>query len=293
MREMKPNKMYAAFLAALVILVGSGDVLAQDVQIEFGTYAVGDTVVVCFEVEVADPFPTGVDSVANQGVVSGDNFPDVLTDDPDTPEPSDPTVTVVIPDPTPVLFSSLGATSQDGHVRIGWIIASRDMDMDFHVLRAEFGTDDFVRVTDDMIRGDAGGLEYEFIDRTVTPGETYVYRLEVIYVSGDRDYFDTNPVTVSSGTTGRLTLRHNQPNPFNPRTVIAFELPSAGPVTLRIFDANGRLVRTLVNAQLPPDLHTVEWDGRDDSGESVGSGIYMYQLEFGSKRLSRKMVLLK
>ncbi|MBN2172322.1 MAG: carboxypeptidase regulatory-like domain-containing protein [Candidatus Krumholzibacteriota bacterium] len=91
-----------------------------------------------------------------------------------------------------------------------------------------------------------------------------------------------------------VTLLGAVPNPFNPATAIRFGLPAAGPVTLRIFDVNGRLVRTLAAARpFAAGVHAVSWDGRDEAGRPASSGIYLYRLEAGGIRLAGKAVLLK
>jgi len=84
------------------------------------------------------------------------------------------------------------------------------------------------------------------------------------------------------------------PNPFNPATSIRFGLPEAGPVTLRILDVNGRLVRTLAEGRhFAAGVHAVSWNGRDEAGRPASSGIYLYTLEAGGSRLAGKAVLLK
>jgi hypothetical protein len=87
-------------------------------------------------------------------------------------------------------------------------------------------------------------------------------------------------------------LFQNQPNPFSPETRIAFDLPKAGPVELVIYSVNGRLIRRLVRDTRPAGRHTASWDGRDDAGEKVGSGIYFYQLTAPGVDESRRMILL-
>jgi hypothetical protein len=83
------------------------------------------------------------------------------------------------------------------------------------------------------------------------------------------------------------------PNPFNPRTTIAFDLSGSGPVVLSVYDLQGALVRRLVQTDLPAGRHQAVWDGADDSGHRVASGVYMSRLEAGGKVGLRKMVMLK
>ncbi|RMG28996.1 MAG: T9SS C-terminal target domain-containing protein [Methanobacteriota archaeon] len=89
-------------------------------------------------------------------------------------------------------------------------------------------------------------------------------------------------------------LEQNYPNPFNPTTTISFALPHASRITLQVFDITGRKIRTLMNGQLPAGTHQVVWDGRDDAGQLVGSGVYLYQLQTGEGFTQvKRMVLLK
>jgi hypothetical protein len=93
----------------------------------------------------------------------------------------------------------------------------------------------------------------------------------------------------------RPELAQNHPNPFNPNTTIRIAIPgpAAEPVTLRVFDAGGRLVATLYSGRLDPGYHDLHWDGRDGRGVPVGSGVYVYRAEIGRTVLTRKMALLK
>jgi FlgD Ig-like domain/IPT/TIG domain/Beta-propeller repeat len=90
-----------------------------------------------------------------------------------------------------------------------------------------------------------------------------------------------------------LELRANTPNPFNPRTTIRYSLPRVTLVRIVIYDVNGRLVRRLVDGIEPAGERAATWDGRDDRGAFVGSGVYVYALEADGTRFTRKMSLLK
>jgi hypothetical protein len=95
------------------------------------------------------------------------------------------------------------------------------------------------------------------------------------------------------GPTVVTSLHANHPNPFNPSTTIRYELGAAADVRLRVFDAAGRRVRTLVDAREGAGPHAVVFDGRDDAGRPMASGVYFYRLEAGAYAQTRKMVLLK
>jgi hypothetical protein len=88
-------------------------------------------------------------------------------------------------------------------------------------------------------------------------------------------------------------LDQNYPNPFNPSTTIRFSLPEARPVRLEVFDELGRTIRTLVSDQRPAGSHVTVWDGRNDQGVAVGSGVYFYRLTAGEFTQLRSLLLLK
>ncbi len=195
--------------------------------------------------------------------------------------------------PTAVEMASAEAVSLPGEVIISWRTAIEEDNLGFNIHRS-FGGEHFARINDELIpsRGESAA-EYEFIDRTVTSGETYVYQIEAIDRSGDSQTFTLAPVTAMGAPSNTLVLNAARPNPFNPSTSISFTLPAAGPVQLTIHDGNGRTVRRLVDATLDASEHAVEWDGRDDRGRAVGSGVYIYRLSAGGQVLANRMVLVK
>jgi FlgD Ig-like domain len=90
-----------------------------------------------------------------------------------------------------------------------------------------------------------------------------------------------------------LVLQSIVPNPFNPSTQISFRLNRREKVTVKVFDAAGRLVRSLHVGELGPDLHVLRWDGTDNGGRSVASGVYMFRVEAGGEFVSAKAALIK
>ena len=91
----------------------------------------------------------------------------------------------------------------------------------------------------------------------------------------------------------QFALLQNKPNPFNPGTRISFDLPLDAHVVIEIFDARGRHVRRLLDAGRPAGRASVVWDGRNDEGRDVGTGIYVYRIVAGDFTASRKMTLLR
>ncbi len=90
-----------------------------------------------------------------------------------------------------------------------------------------------------------------------------------------------------------FTLAQNFPNPFNPSTRIPFEMTRGGQVSLSIYDVAGRRVRAVLDRVLPAGLHEAEWDGRDQDGRAVASGVYFYRMQAGARTETRRMVLVK
>jgi len=96
-----------------------------------------------------------------------------------------------------------------------------------------------------------------------------------------------------SGVPSRTRLVGNAPNPFNPRTVISFELAQTGPVRLEVYDVKGRLVQTLGDRVFEAGLHSVPWDGRDRRGGETASGLYFFRLMTEDEVQTHKMLLVR
>jgi len=114
------------------------------------------------------------------------------------------------------------------------------------------------------------------------------YLDEVWALEGLSDTITTAPIPLRGPV-----LHPNRPNPFNPQTTLTFELPTRTTVTLRIYDAAGRPVRTLVDGARDAGPHEVEWDGRDRGGLGLASGTYFARLESGGTARVRKLVLVR
>ena len=101
--------------------------------------------------------------------------------------------------------------------------------------------------------------------------------------------------SVDPGGTGHRIeiLQQNAPNPFSPSTTIEFRVDREGPVALRVFDAQGRLVKKLVSGRLAAGPHVVGWNGRDENGQAVSAGAYFYQLEIAGARQAKRMIVIR
>jgi hypothetical protein len=186
--------------------------------------------------------------------------------------------------PVSVAITSFDAIARNGVVTLRSVFRS-DLGVEaVNVYRS--GTEGDFRLIETIF---TGGSTFEYIDRSVRPGEAYRYQIGV----RDADGEVFSPIANVTLAGVRVALAQNSPNPFNPSTTISFTLPSREHVTVSIYDANGRLVRTLVDESRDYGTHDVTWDGRDDAGTTVGSGVYFYRLSAGKFSESKKMVMLK
>jgi hypothetical protein len=143
------------------------------------------------------------------------------------------------------------------------------------------------------------------VKATVTPGwvDPDYDGGAVYYKISAVDYSGNESAAASAGTTTSVTgpsaptafaLYPNVPNPFNPITTIHYDVPTGGgAVSLRIYDVAGRLVKTLVEGRVAPGAKSATWDGRDDAGRSVASGVYFCRLASPNYANTNKMVLMK
>jgi hypothetical protein len=109
-------------------------------------------------------------------------------------------------------------------------------------------------------------------------------------VIGDENYLKDNGSIVVPKT---FVLDQNYPNPFNPITTIKFALPEPSSVRLEVYNLLGQRVTTLIDKELPAGDYTTVWQGTDDAGQEVASGMYFYRIEAGKYKASKKMMLLK
>ena len=90
-----------------------------------------------------------------------------------------------------------------------------------------------------------------------------------------------------------FTLSQNYPNPFNPITYISYDLPKDSFVRITIYDLLGSVVNKIVNTKQISGYKTVQWNSTNNQGEPVSAGVYLYSIEAGNFRQTKKMILLK
>jgi hypothetical protein len=182
-------------------------------------------------------------------------------------------------------------------VILNWRTETENNNFGFEIEKSISGSD-FFKIGFVAGKGNSAQTEhYSFIDKNPGSGALF-YRLKQIDRNGRFEY--SSIVRIEMATPSTLELKQNYPNPFNPVTQIVFKLPSTGSLNeqklftnLAIFDVKGRKVKTLVNEEKAPGIYSVTWDGTNELGERVASGVYFYRIRFGSFSQSKKMILLE
>ena len=207
--------------------------------------------------------------------------------------------------PLPVeLAFFIADVTKDG-VILRWRTESEVENMGFNLYGSRSEEGPFSKVNSQPIPG-AGSSplphEYAFTDDAVEGGCLYFYYLEDVNLHGAAHQSETIRVFVPSESHTAVpedfALLQNFPNPFNPGTWIPYQLPAKASGEIRIYDVAGHLVRTLSAARQSSGYYTTEksalyWDGRDEHGNTVSSGIYIYQMRAGNFTEKRKMVVMK
>lgn len=137
--------------------------------------------------------------------------------------------------------------------------------------------------TIELRRGDQLELEFQASDATTAAMQDLFLDATGIYTSRPEVSTQLSPATA---------LSQNRPNPFNSKTEIAFTLARQSHVTLRIFDLQGRNVVTVADREYEQGMHAVQWDRLDAGGNRARPGVYLYQIDAGTFRAEKKLVLL-
>ena len=134
----------------------------------------------------------------------------------------------------------------------------------------------------------AGELYFDLVDETghsISKVKAKEGDVAIPVRAGGSTFDDVKPA--------QFELKGNYPNPFNPETVIMFDLPQQTPVTLKVYNILGQVVNTVVDDVLPAGSHAVRWDGKNDQGHDVASGVYFYRIKAGGFESTQKMTLLR
>jgi hypothetical protein len=208
----------------------------------------------------------------------------------------------------PVTLSSFIATAGDGSVRLQWVTESEVQNLGFKVLRSEHPAGMYLELSSYENNPDLAGQfnsnvahTYSFTDNLVVNGVTYWYKL--VDVDANNRQTEHGPVSatpslLAAGNMPQVFALHpNYPNPFNPGTIIPFDVPAndknAAPVKMIIYNALGQPVKTIVDDVFETGEFTAYWGGDDDSGQPVSGGIYFAVFTAGNFRQAMKLVLLR
>lgn len=204
--------------------------------------------------------------------------------------------------PVPAELASFAAEiTGDREVLLRWGVVSQTNNLGWEVFRSTDNTV-FERVGD-LVSGDGTVdvfMTYEFVDPDPPLASIVYYYLKQIDLDGSATRSQVREVVFGSTVIdqGLLpsvnALAQNYPNPFNPETTIRFDLAEAAPVTLTVYDATGQTVRTLLDGEhFSAGNYSRIWNGLNQDGQAVGSGVYFYELNAGDYSSMKKMTLVR
>jgi uncharacterized repeat protein (TIGR01451 family) len=210
------------------------------------------------------------------------------------PDPANNCAELPIDVEVPVEISSFTAKSASGSVLVQWITESETENAGFYLYRGKRSDGPYEPLHAKLIEGQGtiqSRNEYEYHDTLVQVGETYYYKLADLDYSGRMEFH--GPIAVEVTPPQVFSLQQNYPNPFNAETRIPFVLPDKQFVSLEIYSVLGQKVRTVLATTLPMGEHVARWDGLDDQGYALTSGMYLFVLQSGNLRQTRKMHLIR
>jgi len=196
---------------------------------------------------------------------------------------------------TPVELTSFNTITEPGKVVIKWITQSETENLGFHLYRCESIDGEKKRITDEMIDGAINSQsrnDYQWVDTQIEDNKVYYYWLADVSTAGDVQFSGAKKAIGIAKPTD-YSISQNYPNPFNPTTFIKYSLKEDGIVKLAIFNIRGQLVRNLVNARQSAGLYNFQWDGKDENGTVVPSGVYLYTIQVNEFKMTKKMSLTK
>jgi hypothetical protein len=196
--------------------------------------------------------------------------------------------------PVPVELSSFAAFSQDGNVVLEWSTESETNNFGFEIQR-KGAYENFTKVGFVPGNGTTTMLNHYNYTDVGLPENTYYYRLKQVDYNGAFEFSEEKSVVLGSPTD--YALEQNFPNPFNAETVLRYQIGHQSgevvQVKLLIYNSLGELVRTLVDNNQSVGKHSVTWNGHDNNGISVSSGVYISRLIIKNQISNMKMIYMK
>jgi hypothetical protein len=198
----------------------------------------------------------------------------------------------------PVGLVSFSGQVSGRAVILSWVTESETDNLGFILERSE-GASPWVIIasheTHEGLKGQgttSSRTEYAFTDENVMPGNEYAYRLSDVSVSGAVQRYASLSIAVSA-LPAETEMDKAYPNPFNPATYIAYRLSEDGDVRIAVFDAMGRRIRTLHEGRQSAGSYQVYWNGMDEDGRSVSSGMYLIRMQAGEILKVQKVMLAR
>jgi hypothetical protein len=191
----------------------------------------------------------------------------------------------------PVEGAVFAVLSEEGAPLIRWTIGSLGAVAGINVYRSTSEEGPFERINDAPLAAESPG---SFEDTTAWPQTTFWYEVRALSADGDEEAVAGSPVQVTTEGRLALALYPLRPNPTSGSTTISFDIPNhAGSVRLFIYNVRGQLVRTVVDGAVDRGRHERSWDGTDDHGQHVASGVYFARLEVDSRTSDQKVMVLR
>lgn len=216
--------------------------------------------------------------------------------------------------PLPVLLSIFRSEFIQDKVKLYWLTEGEIENTGFEVLKSAEKEGDYSVIADYHTNPELKGQgnttyrhEYIFIDEDVQRGNTYWYKITDVDFNGNKTFHGPISATLQASGMDLTSITHevpsefklypNYPNPFNPETVLRFDVPKLkngqAPAQIIIFNSLGQYVRTLYQGTVGAGSFEIQWDGKTDLGNNLPTGIYYAALKIGLFSQTIKLVMIK
>lgn len=203
----------------------------------------------------------------------------------------------------PVELTSFTAVLQGNKALLTWVTQSEINNQGFEVYRSGEENGAYIMIasyqnTPSLQGGGNSNTARTYTYEDVLPagGQTFWYQIADVDYQGVRTFHGPIAAEMPEPVAEAYVLYANYPNPFNPETTIRFEIPPGAAATkasLVVYNSLGMEVRVLASGSIEPGSHAVQWDGTNERGELLASGIYFYRLQSGAFSQTRKMMLVR
>jgi hypothetical protein len=191
----------------------------------------------------------------------------------------------------PVQGAVFAVLSDAGTPLVRWTVGSLAGLVGFNIYRATDEDGAYELLNDEPLPAESPG-NYE--DATTWPETSFWYEVRALFADGTEDVVYGSPAEVRTGGRLALTLYPLRPNPSRGSTTVCFDIPDhSGPVHLVVYNVRGQLVRTLEDGPVERGRHERSWNGMDDAGRPVASGVYFARLSVNEKSSDQKIMVLR